>query len=479
MALSETGAATGLGKKIFEVWNPVKIIKAFRNGTYREVLNNSAIAKEAVKDGLNIGAISDVEGGRTLVSVLKQAEKELHDNPIAMGAKAIRKPLEFNNKFLWDYLHTNYKLTAYTKLKREMMKRFPEIPVDVIGKEVAQFVNDTFGGQAWELLGKSPQWKLFSRYLLLSPDWTLSTLRQAMAPFGVGATSKMGKAVREELGKDFWRKALVYFGGGMNLLNYAYTKAYTGKGRFMWDNPPGKKTYLFIGYNPDGSERYLRWGKQFRELAEAINDPINVLGRKISPIARIAKAQVWPDKLWQKEIAENPFWSMAGLKARGKQLLKDITPYSVTQQAREGSFSPVAFALPVSRGMTPYRLKEGFKQAILRQDKNLAREYWEAGVNNRLDVAKQFKLAIAELKAEKTYEAKKKAREIVNRLLIVGKKKGAFEFEKLESSGEITPLVRKQIRKVIDERRRSAKQKREYLGWIEELNKAKEVANGG
>jgi len=103
---------------------------------------------------------------------------------------------------------------------------------------------------------------------------------RAMAPFGVGAASKEGIAIRQALGKDFWRKAILYFGGSMNLLNYSLTKAYTGEGRFMWDNPPGKKTYLFIGMNTDGSEAYLRWGKQFREIAELISDPPKVAGRK-------------------------------------------------------------------------------------------------------------------------------------------------------------------------------------------------------
>lgn len=469
-ALTETAIATGMGKEVTKVWNPIKIIRAFKNGTYKEVLNRSSLAKMAVKDGLNIGAISDVEGGRTLVGVLKQSEKALHNGVAATGIKTfVRKPLEFNNKFLWDYLHTSYKLSAYAKLKHDMIKMFPEKSVETVGKEVAHFVNDIFGGQAWEILGKSPQWKLFSRYLLLSPDWTLSTMRQAVSPFGVGAASKTGIAIRQEMGKNFWRKAIVYFGGSMNLLNYAYTKAYTGRGRFMWDNPPGKKTYLFIGMNPDGTERYLRWGKQFREFAEAIKDPAGVAGRKISPLIRMTKSQIFPDKVWQKEIANNPFWSTAGLKARALQLAKDITPYSVTQQTRAGQFTPISFALPQSKGMTPYRLREGFKKAILTQNKNMAMEYWKAGLDNGLNSAAQFKTALSSVKSDQTFEAKTKAKNLINKAARLGKEKGIAEIKRAQSAGEISPAMAKQIMKIMREKASVAQQKREFYKWFDQL----------
>lgn len=48
-------------------------------------------------------------------------------------------------------------------------------------------VNDTFGGQHWDLLSVTPGQVKFLRRILMSGDWTFSTMRQAAAPFGIGA----------------------------------------------------------------------------------------------------------------------------------------------------------------------------------------------------------------------------------------------------------------------------------------------------
>ena len=463
MALTETAIAAGMGKEAIALWNPVKIIKAFKNGTYKSVLQQDGLAKVAVKDGLNIGAISDVEGGRTIVNALKNTEKILKNGVVAFGIKAaVRKPMEFNNKFLWDYLHTSYKLNAYSKLKTDMIKAFPNKPLEVVGKEVAQFVNDTFGGQTWDVMTKTPQWQQFSRFALLSPDWVLSTMKQAVSPFGVGAASKAGKEIRQEMGKDFWRRALVYFGGSMNLLNYAYTKAHKGTGQFMWDNPPGKETYLFTGYNPDGTERYLRWGKQFRELAEAVNKPTEVAGRKISPLIRLTKNQVWPDVMWQKNIVDNDFWSKTGLVARGTQLAKDVTPYSITQLQRVGEFNPVGFVMPISRGMTPYNARKYFRQSILSQDKKLFMRTYDAALNNELDPDPIFKQAMSAIKSEKKFEAKLDARKIVNRFRALSKENRKKYLSELRENGEMTPIIELQVMKILKQKTAAQKKKRAY-----------------
>jgi len=470
MALSETGVATGIGKDILRAWNPVKIIRAFKNGNYKEVLNRAEIAKDGVQHGLTVGAIADVEGARSLVNTLKQVEKELHEEALAKGVKGlIRKPLEFNNKFLWDYLHTTMKLDAYHKLATDMIKRFPEKDPEAIKKEVAQFVNDTFGGQPWEILSKSPQWRQFSRFLLLSPDWTLSTFRQALSPFGFGAASETGRAIRRELGKDFWRKAILYFGAAMNMLNYAYTKAYEGKGRFMWDNPPGKKTYLFIGKNPDGSERYVRWGKQFRELFEFISNPAEVAGRKISPLLRAAKAQVFPSEVWQRDIVESDFWSPKGLKARAKQLLKDITPYSISQQQRLTKYTPIAFVLPVSKGMTPYNARKLFKKAIVNHDRNLNREVAIAAYRNGLDAQALWKQAFTELKTDFTRGLSKEAKDLLDKLALMPKDQRKLYLEKLAFQGKLTPALYEQMQKIQARRLKIEQEGNKVLKELEKL----------
>ena len=248
------------------------------------------------------------------------------------------------------------------------------------------------------------------------------------------------------MGKDFWRKALVYFGGAMNILNYSYTKAYKGEGKFMWENSPGKETYLFTGYNADGTERYLRWGKQFRELAELIKDPTTVAGRKISPLIRINKHQVYPSEVWQKEIVDNKFWSKKGIKARAEQMLKDVTPYSLSQQQRLGEFSPFSFAMPVSRGATPYSVRQNFREAILSKDKKLFKKTYDAALENKIDPDPVFKQALSIVKSELTYDYKREAHKI---FLKIKKMKTDEEKKEYIDSLDLEPGIEKQLLKKI------------------------------
>lgn len=454
-----TEAAIAMQTGAMRYWNPVKIIRAFKTGKYREVFNNLKISKDAVEHGLDLGRITDVQGGNILINSLKNAEKNLRAIKGGLGTRGaaglgiaatkIRKPLEFNNKFLWDYLHSGYKLNAYSKISADMLKQNPHLPANLIKREVAQFVNDTFGGQVWELLGKSPRWKQFAHFLLLSPDWTLSTMRQAMSPFGVGATHPLTRQLRAELGQDFWRRALIYFGGGMNILNYSMTKAYKGTGRFMWENPPGKETHLFIGYNPDGTEQYARWGKQFRELPEFINHPIKVIGRKMSPLARQLQSQFFPHPVWQKEFADAPFWEPEALVGRLKELGKMLLPYSIAQGQRS-DFHPLGFAMPLSQGMRPYNARRYFMDAIKRGDKELVQRVMKASIDNGLEPIGLFRQAMTQVKSDRTLEVKRKAYQLFEKLDKIPTYKRKAEFDRMKANNELTPELLKQLKRIIE-----------------------------
>lgn len=454
-ALSETGLATGLGKEvprtiagknIVNSWNPIKMIRAFKRGDHKAVFKNIPLSKDAVRHGLELGQVMDVEGGNLLISSLAQAERNLRNiqgNFIKRGmAKAgiaatkIRRPLEYNNKYLWEYLHSTYKLSAYEKLTAEMIKKHPDKAVDLIKNEVAQFVNDTFGGQVWELLGRSPQWRQFAHMVLLSPDWTLSTLRQALSPFGVGAAHPLTRGIREELGQDFWRRGIVYFLGGMNILNYSLTKALTGEGRFMWENPPERKTHLFIGHDELGAERYLRWGKQFRELPEFLLDPLKVVGRKASPVLRQAMIQLtgYTTTGWKTDVADKEFWSKEGMKARASEIAKMGLPFSVSQMARQG-FDPVlstiGLSMPISKGMTKYSGTKLFIKALEANNPERIKEVYAAAIENNLNPEAMLKSARSQIKREGTKKASRKAFKAFRKFMKIKGRQKKVEYLKM------------------------------------------------
>lgn len=116
--------------------------------------------------------------------------------------------VDINNKFLWNYLHNTYKLHAYDSLIKRASKNGKISLTDNMRKDIAQLVNDTFGGQNWETLGIKPDTVQTARRLMLSPDWNMSaTLRQSFAVFSSKAgqkflnkfaeSGKFGSAVRE------------------------------------------------------------------------------------------------------------------------------------------------------------------------------------------------------------------------------------------------------------------------------------------
>jgi hypothetical protein len=299
---------------------------------------------------------------------------------------------------------------------------------------VAQFVNDSFGGQNWEKMMTNPQSLQLAQWALLSPDWTLSTLRQAAAPTGIGAVSKESAKFRRSMGMRFWRNAVLYFGVGMNALNYAITKADNaeqrgvpknkGEGKFMWQNDPGHKTHLFMGRYEDGTKRYLRWGKQFREFPELIYDQ---MAGQISPIsASVKKIGGKLAPFWQtmsqvftgaslggfrnREIANKHGWSWVGGVA--KTMIKMPLPFSsrsVTDMRKEFKFTDLM--APSSKGMTYFKARKMFKSAIAHRNEKMIEAVFRAAVENKLNAFDIFESAVIDLKSEASGEARRLIRE--------------------------------------------------------------------
>ena len=63
-------------------------------------------------------------------------------------------------------------------------------------KTVASQVNDTFGGQNWVQLNMSPATLRMFQMFFLSPDWTVSTVRQALSPIAGYSNSQIFRAAK-------------------------------------------------------------------------------------------------------------------------------------------------------------------------------------------------------------------------------------------------------------------------------------------
>lgn len=423
-ALGETSMATmGLQKTAEVAFNFPEIYRALAKGDYA-VFRNQKATKKWIRRGLQIGATADIPVHR-IQQALNEFATNTKNTPVL--GKVAEFAATFNegwDKALWNYYHDTLKLYAAEHLGSRIDPNRSRIQQE---QEIAQLVNDTFGGQNWDVLMVSPKIVQIMTWGLLSPDWFLSTMRQAMAFTGAGAIYKETKELRGKLGRLFWLKAFMYFGVGINLLNVANRLADKRKnpGKYadrkdlidftMWGNALGHKTHLFMGRYEDGSERYVRWGKQFREIPEMLIDdsgfnPITAslkrLGAKIAPVPQtltmiltghslsgynnrdISEAEGW-DRVWNTflYLAKSPF---------------PFSARNLIEKDREFHLTDVA--MPSSKGMTRYKAVRLFKVAVEHNDEQLLKEVWQDAVDNNLPPETLFKAALSSIQAEGTKE---------------------------------------------------------------------------
>jgi hypothetical protein len=359
-----------------------------------------------------------------------------------IGAEQITKLAKtFNQKWdkaLWDYLHDSLKLYGYEHLVSKLDPKKTK-SMTKAKREIAQLVNDTFGGQNWETLLVNPKTVQIMGWGLLSPDWTLSTVRQAMSPLGFGKVYKETAGIRAKVGALFWVKAALYFGVGMNLINMLnrkrdeeenpelYKKSYP-KGLDFWDytmfgNAIGHGTHLFMGRYKDGSERYLRWGKQFRELPEFIFDqgkfnPVTAslkkIGGKTSPVAQLG-SQIFtghsPSGFKNRMIADKRGTERAiGIF---KTLLGSPLPFSTQSMRQEGKqWKLTDLAMPSSKGISKFKAVQLFKIAISEKDERLFKEVYQDAQMNNLDAYGLFKTSLQIMKSETSRDIKSTVKSI-------------------------------------------------------------------
>ena len=392
-----------MGVNPFTFFEGLKLIK-----------DNPQFTKRALEAGLQIGAISDVQRGR-VQRMLKSAEESVKNVPI-LGktglhfkgrelsvAGAVRGFVDVWNKALWDYYYTGMKMNAFYKiLERETRNPKNEgIPLKQLSRENAQFVNDTFGGQSWELLMMNPKTVQMAHWALLAPDWTISTIRQFQSGLW-GLTPKGWNTLRGRQGRNFWLRAGLYYFITANAANLALTKYHTGEGRFMFDNTPGNKLKVFQGFDDEGRELYLRPGKQFHDPFNLILNPARTLGSKLSPGIQVITEQLtkhpttgFPTSFTSDK--ELTFEEEA--QARGAAILGKFQPFTF-----RGSNTLATF--PQSKGLTSFRAIKLFEEALSSGDAKLLEEARSAAIQNSLDPDLMERVAKANITRERNAEVR-------------------------------------------------------------------------
>lgn len=404
-----------------------------------------------------------------------------------MPLKVVTQMLSLINKgmdrALWDFLHDGLKLATYRMRADKTKERAKEKgwSAEELSRaldEDGQFVNDMFGGQHWDVLGASHRTLRKAGRWLLSPDWNTSTTRHFLALTGFGsiwneATFENFKQYYQRL----WHKELipedegrrgrqisallcygigfmVFYEGIANGINAAfraldeekerkkaedirktnpsyksmYELAYGDEGMKWYDylmrgNSLGQQSKIFLGRYADGTEMYIRHGKQFREIPEyffnekgefEIPGPfVNRLVGKANPLIRMGLDDYnylspYRASHSDKEL-QRKYGKLVGNESLGKTiglLHKNAlywAPFLIPSQENK-EFKAVDFFFPSSKGFSPWKAQSYFKDFILSGDMEGVVMTYQSCQRNGIDAEAQIKAAIGSVKALESAE---------------------------------------------------------------------------
>ena len=408
VALTESMLGNMGIKRTLKFLNPARIFNEVAKGNWN-IYKNDTLAHQAIDDGLQFGATLDINRG-TVEKIVDNVAEWVEKIPVVGKAlsyapKTLSSLQKLNNKILWDYLHNNYKLECYKLLCIQEAERKISPLTQEERREIAHWVNDSFGGQVWENLGITTTGRKTEQRIFLSPDWLRSTTRQFLGLFsnkklhtllqnkaesnkywkkakeigerwGIGSLTNdiESSSLRGHLARGFWLRSLIYSALLYNVLNALmrmwdkeknpeYYQNMTAKDYLIYSNSMPNDKFIdkllprvFVGRNKDGSERMLRLGKQFREVPEMLENPVGKLGGKLSPNVQLGSQILTGHTAsgFKNYDMFNKNGTRKNMVTSGaKTALKSFVPYSVNSMMTKDK-EPSAWSLiaPVSKGMT-------------------------------------------------------------------------------------------------------------------------------
>lgn len=377
--------------------------------------------------------------------------------------------------FLHDGLKlATYRMRADKTKERAKKYGWTDEQLSKALDEDGQFVNDMFGGQHWDILGASHRTLRYAGRVLLSPDWNTSTTRHFLALTGYGsvwneatfenfkeyykhlwaAARGKGELTPEDWGRFSRQKSaflcyglgfMVFYEGIANGINAAfraldeekerkkaeeirktnpnyrsmYELAYGDKGMKWYDylmrgNSLGQQSKIFMGRYEDGTEMYIRHGKQFREVPEYLFNhkgelefPGPMVQRmigKANPMVRMTLDDINYLSDFQASHADQEIQRKYG-KTIGL-LYKDAlywAPFLIPSQENK-EFKAVDFFFPSSKGFSPWKAQSYFKDFILSGDLEGVVMTYQSCQRNGIDAEAQIKAAIGSVKALESAE---------------------------------------------------------------------------
>jgi hypothetical protein len=415
IALTESSQAV-----LARPWNPIRgVMLAFEknpatgkrmlvNQPHRvgkDLINNPEFVRDAVGHGLQLGFPSDINYSR-IQRALNWAEAKTRKIPgLSAATRGLRKVNQAWDKALWDNYHNGLKAFAYYDTVEKLSRKLPpDRDMGKVKEKVAEFINDAFGGQEWELKGSHrkkyfrfwahPKMMQAVQMGALAPDWTYSNISVAKK-----AVTRVKDPIARKMYGRYWGRMIPTLAATTAGLQYALYKSFgddsKGDSPWFWDNEMGHRLDIDItplmrkvmGEDYDNRRYYIHPGKQARENLNWLTDPFKTALYKSSPVVHAAFEQM----TGTSGDFDLPFREMAAwesIPSRAKHEASRFLPLAW----RANNF---AFTLPRSKGMSPYKARGIMMDAI---DAYANPSWLEKGLHGRADFERKFDGMVEEVR---------------------------------------------------------------------------------
>ena len=357
----------------------------------KAALKNKEAVTDAVRHGVTIHG-ADVEGGR-------------------------------GKTYLFGTYQPSLKLGSYNKFVQDTINKLskqgtpPEASqITEIKHQAADFVNNLYGGQNWETLNwfNDPKNLKKARRATGYLDWSTSALRTAGMPFKADYKGAQAR-------KMWMRYGAFYFGSRALLDAFNNSLVQTDKDnsplgvrmdkqKFM-DNlslvgKPGQE-HLFalpdvpvriggydfnFGRDEEGARKFGHFGKSALEIGHYFTKPLTEIFNKANPVFQHIYKQVigsspseygaFPVRVGYRYGQKAPWKGKEGydqFAERVKELATGVVPFSLRKsleglidsgpkRAIEEFASAAGGAFPINKGLTPFKARSYFQEALASKD---------------------------------------------------------------------------------------------------------------
>lgn len=270
--------------------SPTKIVPALN-----QLAHGSAgdVVDVALRAGLKIGVIEDM-GSDVFYAALGDLQRVMDDILPVVGGAPVRGVERLNkvvDKVMWDKIATGGKLATFAnEMEKALLNsaaqhakdpvKNPLVPKEQLAAEVAEYVNDAFGGLNWRRIAEGTKTRLgrdlamaafnpasrkWMQLAVFAPDWTIANIRVLLKAIPGQARNK--RVAR--LHQYYAARGAAFFATAGSAINMLYT------GRPIWTN--ADPTTVDMG---DG--RRMTFSKQFVEPWHWLTEPgqtaINKMG---------------------------------------------------------------------------------------------------------------------------------------------------------------------------------------------------------